>query len=67
MVAVGAENVRHRRCRAEMTQDVLIFTMMDVSGGTKAGDESIRPHDRADVRAAAVNCVDIDIMCSEVG
>ena len=50
-----------------MTQDVLIFTMMDVSGRTKAGDESTRPHDRADVRAAAVNCVDIDIMCSEVG
>ena len=41
--------------------------MMDVSGGTEAGDESNRPHDCADVRAAAVNCVYIDIMCSEVG
>ena len=50
-----------------MTQDVLVFITMDVSGGTKAGDRSPQPYERAEMWAAAVRCVDIDIMCSEVG
>lgn len=58
--------VRHRR-RSEMTPDVLRLTTMNVSGGTKEGDWSPQPYDRAEMWAAAVRCVDIDVMCSEVG
>eukprot|EP00561_Arcocellulus_cornucervis_P003892 CAMPEP_0185808654 /NCGR_PEP_ID=MMETSP1322-20130828/5736_1 /TAXON_ID=265543 /ORGANISM="Minutocellus polymorphus, Strain RCC2270" /LENGTH=90 /DNA_ID=CAMNT_0028504883 /DNA_START=565 /DNA_END=837 /DNA_ORIENTATION=- len=50
-----------------MTQDVLQLTTMDASGGTKAGDWSPQPYERAEMWAAAVRCVDVDIMCSEVG
>ena len=64
LVAVGAANVGRRRRRTEMTRDVLLFTTMDVSGGTKAGDRSPQPYERAEMWAAAVRCVDIDIMCS---
>lgn len=41
--------------------------MLDESGETKVDNESPHPYDCGDVSSAAADCLDIDLMYSEVG